>query len=462
MNKFESKHASKLETTETSKVVEIPKAKKPDKVMPRTKDEIVRKFNIFPTLLEQPQKRVVINAALEVLTDKEDSFNHEDIAFTEKFLSTFAGNEKREESWSEKRKQFELATDTELSKKVQAILEFDNPDSLIKDQREVLDIKNHENEHPFVIKVLDVPGVEKFGKSDNDKKWRDFTNCPTLFMYQADKKNSGEASAIFLSGDAAKILLDDPEIYEDSVSPNMMKITMENRKNNILRILKHEYRHTQRDFAVGEERFFYMFDEALNDIEGYNSEKALLQLLTWTSQDISMEKLQDSYNKGDQNEMANVIGVLKKEFGPLGLLKLGDKGTLIQSDVLANSEILDKRASGEDNAQFLEKMLAERRKVDNNFLEIFRQQIKTASRKKLEVYLNHWWLPYLNKKELEKNPNINQLVDIVNEEIIRRKINGEEGFYDAKAEQPADVTRMKEASKKDEEYRKNLLTRKIK
>ena len=168
---------------------------------------------------------------------------------------------------------------------------------------------------------------------------------------------SARASVIYMSSDGARLILD-PEAEDKA-------------REEIIKKLCHEYRHTQRSAALGKDKGLFRFiDEPLADIIGYQYLTVFLNLLTKTTDTIRLGELYDAYESGDDRQMADSFSCIAEAVGPKGLLLLGGKNSSDcsgEDDGLANLPLAEGNHDSNEWLQLAETILALRDEKDENW-----------------------------------------------------------------------------------------------
>ena len=345
--------------------------------------------------------------AKKVISEENESATPSQVEFAHRYLDALL-YEKNEEEIGADRARFEKYVDVSMSEQLKDYI-FSGKASLFKEYDEKMGI-NDSNRNAFNIKVLDLS--KKTNGTWKESEWGKETKNPTQFVI--------DRNTIYIPKEEAVQILHG----EKSSSENT---------------LVHEYRHTQRKFASENDRLLRIFDESATNVGmGYVQIQVLLDTLFLTTSDMRFSRVRKAYDSNDEKEKNNILQTVEKDFSSFGFLLLSSRPSSEHSgdhDGLNNAPFeidLDIDCSGNKKLQFLEEMLRFRARVDSNWLQIFKDNIKQFTGRefrRLEVIKANWLKDYFKNIDSSKAEQAKSMFTAIEEVIAEGIAKGEESFY---------------------------------
>jgi hypothetical protein len=378
--------------------------------------DIAEKFPLPERFLEDPGKRVLWERSKAILCGEGERVSKESFEYTERFVAALTENEtlvENQEEYERRISRLREGKNEELTEGIKRRLVIGAPDDLLQKQRAFFGISKEEDQIPFEVVVVSSP-PEAHTRAEKQAAWVESAEVPTLFMTRDEKK--GETPTIYVPDFEAELILQGSAL-------------------NAKGYFEHEYRHTQRRFSYGNDRLFRFIDEVATNVQGYNKQMGLLNMMSWTTDSLSYRAFKSAYESGDKQQKAELLNQFAEAFGNEGLVALGGKRSSEHSgdnDGLEGSpRPVSPKFNENGDAAFAELMFSLRAKKDPNFQETFRKRIghEDVTLPQLQIVLGYQIGAY--KKDIpEGQPMIlNELIDIVEAEIMRRKINGEKELF---------------------------------
>ncbi|MBP9864724.1 hypothetical protein KBC54_04755 [Patescibacteria group bacterium] len=417
----ENPHLTEEEVLETSKDL-MPDVKQEisantEKLVVYTSEDLAQRFPTPEGFFDNPSHCILFDHAKMFLSGERPDTTMEEARYAESFLDALTRSEVDDVLEIEKEKQLRENSDPILTQRLKEILMSHGAESRLHAQREILGIQQTDEEKPFDIIVVRSPEGQRL-QSQKIKAWRDRTGAVAQFMYR--DSDGRRIPTIFLPDYEADSILDPKNPVADTD----------------MKMMEHEYRHTQRKFSFGHDRLFRLIDEVCTNVTGYGKETALLGALSLTTPELHGKDFKAAYELGDENKKAELLRKFAESFGSKGLLLLGGKKSSEHSedhDGLKNLPFnppTDTRNN--ENVCFAESLLRLRAEQSPDFLSIFEQRIKQPDVKRgtLEAWANMYLKPYFSKSVDFNVSLMGQLVERLQTEIKRRELAGEKGLYD--------------------------------
>jgi hypothetical protein len=239
-----------------------------------------------------------------------------------------------------------------------------------------------------------------------------------MFLYQ----DPVEGSVLYLSAERAKIIL----------NPD----SEEKKRDETVRTLRHEYRHTQRSAALGKnKRLFRFFEEPLADVISYEYHTHFLNLLTKTTDTIKFGELYDAYDSDNNKQMAECFSKIAEAVGAKGLLLLGGKGSsdcMSEEDGIKDLPLIEGNYGSNDWLHLAETILALRAEKDTDWRAKLEKNLQSSqiSLRQLEVSYMVLFIQFKPDNILNSDARlVRELFEVLRAEIEKRRASGEEGIY---------------------------------
>ncbi len=379
-----------------------------------TREAIVREFNIPPEFFTDKVDVAMLEPALEIITGNLRS-TPEEIEFAGTYIKALTHRDNPNELSDNENKKNNPPIDRELSD--QLIKEFSTSDTpFLKDVRESIGIAdNGSNEKPFVVQVWDIEGWDNAKWVDRFRLWAKETGNPTFFV-RRNKEDSESIPTLNLSKDDARVILGRKDLPSE---------IDEREKNRILSALKHEYRHLQRSFTSKNDKLFRAFDEACTDYEitdVYQNRRILIELLALTTGDFNWNDVFSAYAEDGEEKKVAIINSINTNFGPLGVLLLGAKGSIDRNKNGDGLPDLPIDELSNQNLSFIKKLLELRSAKDPYWLKPFSEGIAKLPENELDAIIRS--ISYLCKGYSydDQFSYVKDMIKIIKIEKEKRKI----------------------------------------
>lgn len=379
-----------------------------------TPETFAERFPLPEGFLDLPTHRVLVENIRSLMCGDVENIDQRDVDYADAFMRVLLAPEEDDGS-DERAEALRKEMDLEMTSRLQALTSEFGPVSVLHEQRELMGISDPRSERPFDVVVVR-SGPDTSSLLDRRAYWQKISGAPTQVTNRGSKE--GDHSTIFIPDYEAKEILEPSAIWS----------------KNHADMLRHEYRHTQRRVAMGNDRAFLMLDEVLTNVTGYVAQTGLLSLLCLTTPDLRRELFKHAYDRDDKGAMAGLLQKFAADFGPKGLLIFGGKRPAqYEEDSLGVPGIpLDTAGIEEEHeeARYAETLLRCRAEQDPDFLDLFQRNIQdpTIPLPRLEV-LRHYSLGSLFPRKSTAETMMLKARAILDTEIERRKAAGEVSFY---------------------------------
>jgi len=366
-------------------------------------------------LKENPLASEIYRQAKKILCGKEKEISQRDFDYTVEFIHILISPKSLLDQEDLGRlKLFESLRNNELTKKIENLINRDNPESPLAEQRKLLGTIDEDQEKPFGISVLSPPSHASDGKPWKKEEWVQATGAPDMFI----APDINGRYVIYMPDYDAQELDKSPKSYHG-------------------KILEHEYRHTQRSVCLGKDSgLFRLIDEPLADVTGYQYLHAFLALLLDTTNHIRFSDLKEAYNSGDNEKVADCFSRIADSISVKGLLLLGGRKSSKCSpkeDGIHNQPLIEGNFDGNDWLQFAETILSLREKNDPKWKQKFRENLQNPKNSLRVIEATYGYHLGIIKRGVEDSDAhlMNIFLNIMKDEIKRRKALSEKGFYDS-------------------------------
>lgn len=380
----------------------------------------------FPEELQLPEAlkdnelaAEVHRQAKRILCGGEANISQRDFDYTKQLVEILVAPSDRTEEDVAYLQTLEPLINSDLTHRVEEQMAFGQPNSILDHERNALGINAKEDEKPFQIRVLEVQGKDDLERA---KRWKEITKAHDMFLYQ----DPLVGSVLYISAERAKIILNSE--------------AEEKMREQTVRTLRHEYRHTQRSAALGKnKRLFRFFEEPLADVISYQYLTIFLNLLSKTTDTIKLGELFDAYDSGDNKHMADCFSRIADAIGPKGLLLLGGKSSsdcVPDEDGIRDLPLAEGNYDSNEWLQLAETILALRDERDADWQAKLEKNLRSNQIALRQIETSYIVLILQFKPDSIQTSDarlVRELFLVLQAEIERRRALGEEGIYDKAA-----------------------------